>query len=122
MAHQPRNRFRIDNRIGIDGDNNIAHGLRQRMIERSRFAAIWLQQQTHARVAAKIGADELGGAVGGTVVYHQDLEFRISGDKRRANRIDDDRFLVICRNHHSDFRLVFGMIRWVGPEFFGQGQ
>src|SRR5271156_2245308 len=92
------------------------------MIERRRFAAIRLQQQTDARVDSEIGADEFGGVIGGAVVYYENFKFRIKGSKRRADRIDDDRFLVIGRNHNGDVRLVFGMVRRVGPEFFCKRQ
>src|SRR5277367_1162822 len=92
------------------------------MIERRRLAAIRLQQQTDARVRSEIGADKFGGVIGRTVVYYENFKFRINGSKRRADRIDDDRFLVVRRNHNGDVRLVFGMVRRVGPEFFGKRQ
>ena len=122
MPDEPRHRFGIDDRIGVDRDDDLARGLGQPVIERRGLAAIGLLQQAHAAVVAEIILDEFGGAVGRAVVDDQHFEAADSRTRAPPHRIDDHRFFVIRRDQDRDTGLVFRMIERRRAQLLDQRQ
>ena len=123
MAHQPRNRVRVHDRIGVDAKLTISPVASDKtVIQRRGLAMIRLQQQAYARIAPEIAAHQLGGAVERAVVHHENFKLWIIGRQRGMHRIHDDGFFVVGRNQHGHAGLVIRMIRRRRAKLFNQRQ
>ncbi len=64
MANQFAYGVGFDRSIRINGNDDAARGLRQRVRKRRGLAAIWLMNDAHGRIAPELFVQQLARAIG----------------------------------------------------------
>ena len=77
MPYQLRDGVRLDDRVRVNGHNDLAGSQRQRLIERRGLAAVGLMMDAHARIAAKLLVQQRAGGVSGPVIDHRNFDIWI---------------------------------------------
>ena len=95
-------RRRLELRIGVQRDDDLALRHREPGVESARLAAILQRQQADAWVVAERFGYDRGGAVLRPVIDHDHLDAHIGRGEHAAHRALDHALLVIGRDHHSN--------------------
>ena len=97
-----------DDGVGVDADVNLLSQPVQRVVERRGLASVGLGEHLHAAGGDLGGVGlrgHLGGAVGRSVVDHDDVEILVIGVEHRADGADDDRLFVVGGDEDGNARV-----------------
>ena len=102
-CHQFGDGLRLEHRVGIEADDDLACRAFDAVIQCTGLAAVLLHEHAHARVVTECGACDRPRAIGRSVVDHHHIQR--AGEPLREQAVNgllDDRGFVECRHDDGD--------------------
>ena len=109
-GHEVPKGLRRDQRVGVDGDNDLFGGLAKPAVQRRRLSAVRDGQQLHPRVSCGDLGHSGGRAVRAAVVNYQHSESGIIALEYCLKGAADHLLLVVRRHEYEHFGSKVGCV------------